>query len=225
MSIGPNPGVTGILKVQEAIIPGNLALWGANQAIDRILEGRPWNGATPEEIRAAAIQRVQRAQRIGTLVHEQIALILAGGTPTPTEETAPYIYAYSSFLAAERPRFVAVEKRVINRRARYGGTLDFMTDRAIGDVKTGKPKLTHRLQLAGYLAAEGFGGTIDQYHRYWWEPDEAIEPLPRVREGWILYLRPEGYELVRHTITAADKRHFLALVKAYHRIRAWENGQ
>ena len=208
---------------------GDLATWGANQAVDRILAGRPWLQTPDEGIRAAALNHLQRARRIGTEVHEQVAAILGGGHPAPTEETAPYIYAYSAFLAQERPEYLAVEQRVINAKAAYGGTLDFIARLprfpehvVLGDIKTGKPKDSHRLQLAGYMAAEGFGGEIDGYHRYWWDDTQPLVPIPVITKAVLLYLRPEGYELVPVDVSANDISHFLYLAGTYHRLRQWQ---
>lgn len=231
MKYGPWPGNTSIIKIQDTLLGGGLATWGANQAIDRILAGRPWKGATDDEIRSAANDHVNRAQRIGTQVHEQVATILTGGHPEPTEETAPYIYAYSAFLAKERPEYLAVEQRVIHSTAAYGGTLDFIARLprfpkhiVLGDIKTGKPKESHRLQLAGYMAAEGFGGEIDGYHRYWYDDDQPLAAIPKITKAALLYLRPEGYELVPVDVTSDDIAHFLYLVGVYHSLRKWQNG-
>ena len=230
MRHGPWPGNTSIVKLQDTLIPGSLTTWAANLAVDAILEKGPWTAEEwPTKSREVALARVNRAQRIGSEVHDQVATILTGGHADPTQETAPYLYAYTAFLAAERPEYLAVEQRVIHSRAMYGGTLDFIARMprfprqiVLGDIKTGKPKESHRLQLAGYMAAEGFGGSIDGYHRYWWDDGEPLRPIPRITRCVLLYLRPEGYELVPVDVTAADRRHFLYLAGAYHRLRAWQ---
>jgi hypothetical protein len=41
--------------------------------------------------------------------------------------------------------------------------------------------------------------------------------------GFILLLRPDGYELVRHEITDEDREHVAHLVQTYYRIRTWSN--
>ncbi|MGH6629078.1 MAG: hypothetical protein ACREB3_05035 [Burkholderiales bacterium] len=89
--------------------------------------------------------------------------------------------------------------------------------------KTGKPKASQRLQVAAYSAMQQMGGVRrDQYHRYFLD-DSPVQPMPKVRDHYLLFLRPEGYELVPISVTAKDRAHFLALVRAYHRIRSWEN--
>jgi hypothetical protein len=164
----------------------------------------------------------------GTLVHAQVATMLTGGRPDPTEATAPFIYSYGAFLAEHRPIFHKVEQPVISVRHRFGGTPDaiatllgFGRRPGVLEIKSGKAKPSHRLQIAAYEASDGFGGEIDGYHRYWYTEGEPVEPMPRLGPGWLLYLRPDGFELIPVRTTAADRRHFITLAASYHRIRAW----
>ena len=164
------------------------------------------------------LKAVSAARDIGTAVHGQIEAILRQQPVTPTPETAPFVYAFTSFLATERPEFLGVEQMVANLTYRYAGTYDFGAKirgrTALVDVKTGKLKRSHRLQLAAYAAAEfaGFEGDPEQH------------PVPRFRDHYVLLLKPDGsYDLVDMEVTAADRKHFLALAKAYHRIRSWED--
>lgn len=80
------------------------------------------------------------------------------------------------------------------------------------DVKTGRAKASHRLQLAAYSAGEFIGI----------EGDVKAYPIPTFTRHYVLLLKPEGYELVEQTVTPADREHFLALADMYHRIRSWE---
>jgi hypothetical protein len=78
-------------------------------------------------------------------------------------------------------------------------------------VKTGKEKISQRLQLTGLSMAEWHG-----------EPNEEPEPMPKVEVAYILLLRPDSVpELIRHEITDADREHFKYLVETYHRVRGW----
>jgi hypothetical protein len=143
----------------------------------------------------------------------------------------PYLDAFSSFLAERRPAFLMVEFMVANLKHRYAGTGDIacllpnpdvlgpaartfrsLSRVALIDVKTGKPKASHRLQLAGLAAAEFVGSPGN--------PEPV--PLPKFQDFYTLLLRPDGYELVRHDVTAKDRRHFFNLVKTYRSLRAWE---
>lgn len=205
---GPLVGVTSILKLQDVLIGGDLAAWGGRLAALHMEKH-------PGDVLGALLE-VSKARDIGTEVHGQIEAILLGQPVSPTERTAPYVYAFSAFLAAERPDFLGVEQRVANLRHRYAGTFDFAAVLrgaiALVDVKTGKSKPSHRLQLAGYAAAEFIGV----------EGDPEPHSLPEFRTFYVLLLKPEGYELVEQQVTTEDRRHFLELASMYHRIRAWE---
>jgi hypothetical protein len=210
---GPLVGVTSVLKLQDVLIGGDLAAWGGRIAIERVARQ---SYPDLEHAVTDGLSAVSAARDIGTEVHAQIEKILLGQPALPTERTAPYVYAFSAFLAAERPEFVAVEARVANMTHRFAGTFDFAANLrgklALVDVKSGKLKKSHRLQLAAYAAGEFIG----------LEGDPTPYPIPQFRSHYVLLLKPEGYELVEMTVTPADVEHFLFLVGAYHRIRSWE---
>jgi len=213
---GPLVGVTSILKLQDILIGGDLAAWGGGLAADWILEHWPGTRTPPLQMREQALAQVSAAREIGSEVHAQIEKILLGQPALPTERTAPYVYAFSAFLAAERPEFLGVEQRIANLTYRFAGTFDFSAvlrdEIALVDVKTGRAKASHRLQLAAYSAGEFIGV----------EGDPEPHPIPVFRRHYVLLLKPEGYELVEQTVTPADRAHFLALADTYHRIRSWE---
>jgi len=219
--------VTTPLKIQDTLIGGDLARWGAGIALDYVY-------ATPEWNRDDALAKVAEARDVGTAVHARIEHILTGEpqsqTPCPRhpaefgrvacallpELVPPYVYAFSAFLAEHRPEFLLAEFMVANLTHRYAGTGDIacrLNNRiALIDVKTGKNKESHRLQLAGLSAGE-FVGYPDDPERH---------PVPRFSDFYTLLLRPEGYELVQHDVTSADRKHFFALVKTYRSLREWE---
>lgn len=245
---GPLVGVTTPLKIQDTLIGGDLAAWGGGIAVDHILSvlATP-PGLPPDSIqlanllRSQALAKVAEARDIGTAVHARIEHILLGEpqsqSPCPRHPpefgrvgacallpdlVPPYIYAFSSFLAAYRPEFLFVEFMVVNLKHRYAGTGDiaarmpeFIGGRpriALIDVKTGRQKASHKLQLAGYAGGEGIGR----------EGEADLTPLPRFQDFYSLYLKPEGYELVQQDITRADRAHFYNLVKTYRRLREWD---
>lgn len=209
-------GVTSVLKLQDVLIGGDLAAWGGRIAANYLLGEAAQGQLDLVTGRDAALRKVSAARDIGTEVHAQIEKILLGQPVSPTERTAPYVYAFSAFLAAERPEFVGVEQRIANLRFRFAGTFDFAARMrgklALVDVKSGKLKASHRLQLAAYSAGEFIGI----------EGDPTPYPIPKFRSHYVLLLKPEGYELVEMEVTPADRKHFLYLVGAYHRIREWE---
>lgn len=228
---GPLVGVTTPLKIQDTLIGGDLAAWGGRIAAQWVVDHA--YAADKDGVVEAAVKAVGEARDIGTAVHARIEHILLGDTPADPcprhlpefgrvacqllpEQVPPYIYAFSSFLAAHRPEFVEVEAMIVNLTHRYAGTFDIAARLgkrlALIDVKTGKPKATHRLQLAGYAAGEFIG-----------RPDDPEKhPIPRFQDYYILLLRPEGYELVQQDVTRADKAHFIDLVKTYRKLRAWQ---
>lgn len=228
---GPLVGVTTPLKIQDTLIGGDLAAWGAGIVWDYLD-----NHSVPWPPKETVLAQVSAARDIGTAVHARIEHILLGEpmsqSPCPRhpaefgrvgacellpDQVPPYIYAFSSFLAAYRPEFLHVEAMVVNLKHRYAGTLDIAAriDRrlALVDVKTGRPKVSHKLQLAGYAGAEGIG----------YEGESELTPLPRFQDFYSLYLKPEGYDLVRQEITRADRAHFYNLVKTYRRLREWDD--
>jgi hypothetical protein len=210
---GPLVGVTSVLKLQDVLIGGDLAAWGGRIAVNQVARK---SYPDLEHAVTDGLSAVSAARDIGTEVHAQIEKILLGQPALPTERTAPYVYAFSAFLAAERPEFVAVEARVANMAHRFAGTFDFAANLrgklALVDVKSGKLKKSHRLQLAAYAAGEFIG----------LEGDPTPYPIPKFESHYVLLLKPEGYELVEMNVTPADVEHFLFLVGAYHRIRSWE---
>jgi len=223
---GPLVGVTTPLKIQDTLIGGDLASWGGGIVADYIL-------SNPKATRDEALAKVREARDIGTAVHARIEHILLNDTPSvpcprhpPSfgqvacqllpDQVPPYIYAFSSFLAAKRPEFLLVEAMIVNLTHRFAGTFDIAAllngRRALIDVKTGKAKASQRLQLAGYAAGEFIG----------YPDDPEKHPIPKFQDYYILLLRPDGYELVQQDVTRADRAHFISLVKTYRKLRAWE---
>lgn len=228
--IGPIVGATTPLKIQDTLIGGSLSTWGAREAM-RAITGRTF--ADYADMERAGLDAVNAATRRGTTIHDHIAQLLQGQTPDPTAETAPYIYAWAGFMAAERPEFLAVEQRVLHPEPpMFAGTFDFLARIrgrvALGDVKSGKFKRSMVLQLAAYSMCEMAGDslTLDQWHRYWWSGDEAdLTPVPHIEDYYVLLLRPDGYELVPVTVTDADRHHYLSLVNTFHAMKRWDEAK
>jgi hypothetical protein len=215
----PLVGVTSVLKLQDVLIGGDLAAWGGRIAANYVYEWVQQHDQThyiQPPVIDEALRAVSAARDIGTEVHQQIENILTKQPTLPTERTAPYVYAFSSFLAAERPEFLLVEAMVANLEHRFAGTFDFAARMGgklvLVDVKSGRLKLSHRLQLAGYAAGEFVGV----------EGSTRRKRIPKFDAYYVLLLTPDGYELVPQDVTEADREHFLFLVDAYHQIRAWE---
>jgi hypothetical protein len=229
---GPIVGATTPLKLQDVLIGGDLATWGGGKVADWFLDRQDLVSAmSPDLAREQALKQVSAARDIGTAVHDEIAALLKGEErPPASPDVAPYLWSWTKFLAEERPEFMYVEQRIVHPKRLYAGTFDFIAKIGgrvtLGDIKSGRFKESARLQLAAYSMGKMVDHDaliLDRYHRYYCDDDAVLNSLPRIRAFAILLLTPTGYELKDLDVTAADRRHYLRLVAAYHQIRAWEN--
>jgi len=217
---GPFPGCTAICALQDSLMgSGGLMGWAVGQALDALevrLETGPWRVPWSAEDRSVAFQAMSQPANVGNAVHIAVDEFNRNLPLELNDVTAPYVAQYASALRRERVEVLASERYVVNVTVGFGGTYDSLVtiDGETGplDVKTGKEKKSQRLQLTGLSMGE-------------WHGEAGLEPerLPELSDvGWILLLQPDGYQLIRHDITDADRAHFAALVATYHRIRAWE---
>ncbi len=116
----------------------------------------------------------QKSADEGTLIHEVIEKILIGESPTIPESIAPSIKAAVKFIDQNGIKVDKdyVEKRIINHKERYTGTVDALAliDGKFGvlDIKTSQEIYRdYNLQTAAY-----FGSLIDE--------------LPNLQTRWIL---------------------------------------
>ena len=224
---GPWPSVTAISGWQDGLNgSGGLTTWAAKIAAEAV-----WNdpilGAMPLEMATArALDALNRQRNIGSAVHGKVADLLAGKAWTRTPETGLYLDGYSLFMAQEHPEMIYSEQVVLSPTREYGGRFDIIcklwrfTDgrrslrprTVMIDVKTGKLKKSHTLQLGLYGDADFIG-----------MPDDPTQyAIPRIQDYYVLLLREGSYELVPITVTNADKRHARELTKMFHKARAWE---
>lgn len=212
--IGPFPGVTSMCKFHDAVDGEDRLLnWGVNLALDeyaRTLEAtKDWDAA-----RQAAWAAKNAPRELGSAVHSAIEAVNLGLPVEVTERTAPYVAQYGAWFIRNRVDVIAAEQFVVNPEVGYGGTFDLLCrihDRvALVDVKTGKAKASQRLQLAALS----------------WAPmrasaGEEAEPMPEVEDHYILLVRPDGVEAIRHDITDEDRAHFARLVETYRAVWSW----
>lgn len=163
-------------------------------AIDH-LKGSPWR------------ERDRKAD-VGTAVHAVAeAHVLGAAVPRVVDEAQPYIDAFHQFIEDWKPRYTLAEASVYNRTLKYAGTLDAIaTFDGLGvkpvtlllDYKTTGSGVypDHAMQLAAYRNAEFIG-----------MPDGTEAPMPAVDGAAILWLRPDGYDLVP---VVTDERVFRA---------------
>lgn len=211
---GPFPGVTRITALQEAIGGSDGLLdWAVGVALDTALT--VYDG-TDDRDRAIAAGHARRnaARDLGTAVHAVVESINRGDQVTSTPETAPYAAQYAGFLVRHRVDILAAEGLVAHRTFKYGGTFDLLARiagrTALVDVKTGKSRPAHRLQLAAYGMAEAYG-----------EQGQPASAMPEIQDYYVLLLRPDSFDLVSYEVTDADRAHFVELARLYHMAATW----
>jgi hypothetical protein len=214
---GWQPGVTTILRVQDAISGSDgLVRWAAKLAAEAAFNAAK-KPESPDFQNAldAALKAVDGARDRGTRVHGGIEAAINDLEHVPTPEDGALYYAFTRFLLKEKPEIHATEQMVINMTAGYGGTFDLDATvrgkRALIDVKTGKPKDSHALQLAAYAGGEWMGNSDD--------PEKY--PLPKFEAFYVLALADEGYELIPLAVDDTAVEHFLYLTETYHRLKSW----
>lgn len=211
---GPMAGVTSILRVQDAIGGDGLVKWGAGIAADYVLDHIA-DGENRDVLRNTAVAQTDEAARIGSSVHEQVRRVLHHEPMAPDAETVYHMAHFGTFLYVEKPEIFFAEEFIANLALGYGGAFDIIAkvrnQISIIDVKTGKLKAAHRLQIAGYMEAEFMG-----------RPGSAeTVPMPDIEAGYVLLLRADGYELVDVTPTEADRAHWRFLAETFPRLKKW----
>lgn len=204
---GPMPSVTTLQRLQDSLGGADgLVKWAAGIAVDVALTGAD---------RATALAATDEPARIGNAVHDLVRRVLLGLPIDPEPDTVWHLAHLAAFLGAERPDVLFAEEMVANLTLGFAGQFDFIArirDKvAIVDVKTGKSKPSHKLQLAGYSLCEFIGreGSADQI------------ALPEIEAGYVLLLRGDGYELVDATPEEIDREQFRFLASVHKRITAW----
>lgn len=216
------PSVTTVIKVLDK--SGPLVGWAKRETaacavrnLDMLVQMREAGGDAAAVNWLKQIPDYQRdsAADIGSRVHRLVEQLANGMEPEVTDEEAPYVASYRAFLAAYRPRFLAVEEMVCSLRHSYAGTLDAIAviggERWLLDVKTGSGVYPETaLQLAGYAAADFIGRPgVPQRFR-----------LPRATRFGVVHIRPEGVRLVEFHV---DRRTVAAFREAC-RLYRWQQG-
>lgn len=209
------PGVTTILRVQDAIGGSDgLIRWATKLAAEAAFNVRP-ESALFDDALQAAVSAVDGARDRGTRVHAGWDAAVRGEPYTPSPEDGRMFYHLMRWVVQDKPEIIATEQMVINLTAGYGGTFDIdaIVDgkRSLIDLKTGKPKPEHALQLAAYAAGEWIGA----------EDDPEKHPLPPFEAFYVLALSDEGYELLPLTVGQTEKDHFIYLAETYKKLKTW----
>lgn len=218
----PLPSVTTIVRVLDK--SGPLVGWAKREVaacavrnLDVLARMRETGGVAAAETWLKGLPDHQRdtAADVGTRIHRLAEQLARGAEPEVTAEEAPFVDGYRQFLAAYKPRFLAVEEMVVSLRHRYGGTLDAIAlidgETWLLDIKTGTGLYAETgLQLAGYASADFIGrpGTTRRFR------------LPRTTRFGVIHLRPEGSRLIEYHVDPGTVAAFLEA----RRLHAWVEG-
>lgn len=209
---GPwDPGVTGLLKIQDAIEDSfGLEKWKVKTAVNAAYGAPDIDSALD-----AAFDAIYEPNRKGTRVHEGIDAAIQGEAHIPKPGDGGYWYAWMRFLIREKPEILTSEQYV--KGDGFGGTYDFDAvidgKLALCDVKTGSYRSKYRLQLAGYSSA------------LWRAPKKGgqpVEPMPKFEAFYVLLLADDGtYQLLPQEVGPAEIKHFRFLVDTHQRLKEW----
>jgi hypothetical protein len=181
-----------------------LRRWAASETAKSAFERLPYLiGASRDEeerkhamtwLRNASERKRNQAADLGTAIHNAAeARVLGTPWPDPTEEEAPFLWAWDNFCRDWQPEWEAVELVVANPDEGYAGKTDWhayvnIPDvgrvLCIGDYKTGKniyPEIG--LQLAAYRRA-----------KVAWLRDGTEVVPPRADYAVGIHLRPDRYK-------------------------------
>ena len=157
--------------------------------------------AAKQMLTAFSGQKRDVAAEAGTAIHQAIEAL--GNAQTPAEvavimgglddEIRPFVHQFLAFCEDVQPTFHAQELTCWSERFGYAGTLDAIAtingDRCIIDVKSGKGAYPEAaLQMAAYAHSEF---TME-------EGDDEPTPTSEwgIEKGYVLHLRPDGWELL-----------------------------
>jgi hypothetical protein len=224
------PDLISVTNALSSIAKPALTPWAAGMTADAVIadpiavarRARTEPTALRKELVAVHRQYTERAQNLGSRVHNRAqAMVL--GVPYPADpEVEPYARQLARFFRLWRVDLArdveAVETTVMHRQYGYAGTGDLWVWLPTGlyerrqlwliDHKTSahKPADTvydeQPLQLAGLRHAPE-----------WLLPDDTTEPAPRVHRTALLNLRPRGHRLIEVPSGPEQFRAFLSAMR------------
>lgn len=169
---------------------------------DAIENAIHWLKGAPYAVRNKAANR-------GTHVHSAIEAYVRGWREVElAKHEGGYFAAACAFLDDYKPEILHTEATIYSREHGYAGTLDtfsilsLLDKPMVLDWKTSKAAYgNYALQLAAYARGDFIG-----------YPDGREEPLPKIENGAVVVLRPDGhYELNLCDLTDEDFAAFLAV--------------
>lgn len=164
------------------------------------------------------------AGEFGSAVHELCEVgVLTGEWPdrdTTDSDLLKRVDLYRAWIKEMRPRFIAVEGVVYNRRHKYAGTMDMLVDLpgygpVVVDIKSGKNVFGGAaLQQTAYRRAEFIA-----------VGDEEV-PMPKTRGAFVLHLQKTQWRLLPVETRQSSWTAFLhCLNTAYWITREGEGGE
>jgi hypothetical protein len=220
------PGVTTLLK--EGLPKPALLGWGirtvarfAAQHVDELWAMRGMGEeATFQALRNRPFEERNDAGVRGTTLHRYAEKLSRGEPVDVPAPLQPWVQSVVDYLDDYQPRSVLQETTVGSRRWRYCGTLDDVSDfpdgrRRVVDFKSGKGVYSEDgLQLAAYRNAELYKAADGE--------DRPLEELGLCDEGYIVHIRPEGYEVVPFYIGPEAHQAFLRVAWVARELRGDE---
>lgn len=208
------PGVTTI--VGDGTPKPALINWAANITADFAIDN--WDrlatlppSARLKELKGARYAEKDAAARRGTQVHRLAQRLIVGEEVAVPDELAGHVSAYVRFLDEFDVEPVLVEAVIVSHEHRYCGTLDLVGDlldvdnpgsrvRWLLDVKTTRSGVYGEtaLQLAGYRYADAY-----------LDGDGDEQDMPAVDRCGVVWVRPDGYDLVPVEVGPAQHRQLL----------------
>ncbi len=221
------PSVTTVL----GIIAKHGLPWGAakESALFAVYHYDEWKDLAPAE----AVERIKRHHKgvwtdkgaRGTEIHNIAQRWTLGETVDVPADYEPYVDALEAFWVDHRPKWLHVERTVLDRTHGYGGTFDAIADlngpvkgTLLVDFKTGgRYPAETILQLAAYRYAECMAVYDDKGVLV------DTEPMPEVDGCAVLYLCDDGtYELLE--LPADEEAHtsFLTALALWQSMKDYE---
>lgn len=197
------PGVTTLIK-KGAPTSRALMNWHANATIDYAVDH--WDELAELSI-SERIKRLSRARyevrdkarRRGSVVHKLAERLINDEKVPIPEGLEGYVEAYVKFLDEFAVKAVLTEFVVVSHEHKYCGTGDL-----IGDLATveEEPDESERWLLDIKLTRSGvYGETALQLAPYrfadaWVDADGVEHEIPEVTRTGVVWVRPDGYDLV-----------------------------
>lgn len=158
------------------------------------------------------------AANVGTLVHAIAESIAKGETPTIADEHADFARSFiRDFVEKYHPKFhpLYVEAMVYHAGDAtvlpYGGTMDLFCQ--IDDETW---LIDHKTSASGVYPETALQLAAGRYAQFIGRPDDSKQyAIPKVDRCGVLWLRPEGAELVPYDVTPREFQAFTACRMAW----------